>query len=252
VISCNHAWQYGGWQQQASMLTAGHRVVSGTPATGAALPTSQTGAGPGMDTSGRQLLSCSDDQPMTLESGQVQHQAMPQLVDNAPYSCLSQAPSRVLCPSPPALISTAALLPCSPAAQPMGIANCSQQWRNGADDAGTTAAAYLAQLAAAPAVSTGCHAQQPAAAAVPDACSADADGAGDRQPGATVPEPVHRHGGLPSMPALPLRPAVPTSGTSCNTSRGSSGTPTAAGPLGSTLPANEPGTPATPSGERSV
>ena len=51
------------------------------------------------------------------------------------------------------------------------------------------------------------------------------------------------------MPALPLRLGVPASGTSCNTSRGSGGTPHAADTPGSTLPANEPGAPAMPPSE---
>lgn len=239
----------GGWQQQASMLTAEHRLASGAPATGAAPPVSQTGAGPSMDTDGRPPLSFSDDQPMMLEAEQVQQEAAPHLVDSTPYSCLSQAPSRMLCTSPPALISTAALLPSSPMAQPMGMSICSQQWRNGANDASasTTAAAHLAPLAAAPAVSTGCH-TQPATAAVPEACAAGAAGAGDSHP-AAVPEPMDCSGALPSMPALPLRLGVPASGTSCNTSKGSSSTPDAAETHGSTLPANEPGTPSHPSGE---
>ena len=233
------------------MLKAGHRMASGAPDFGAAPPASQTGAAPGMDTNGQRLPCFSDDQPMMVESGQVQQEAVPHLVDNTNYSCLSQAPSRMLCSSPPALISTAALLPSSPAAQPMGIAICPQQWRSGADDppAATTAATPFAPLAAAPPTSTGCQMQQPATAAtVPDVCSADTDAVEDRQP-AAVPEPMHWRGGPPSMPALPLRPGVPASGTSCNTSRGSGGTPHAADTPGSTLPANEPGAPAMPPSE---
>ena len=254
VISCNHAGQYGGWQQQASMLTAGHRMVSGAPATGAALPASQTGAGPGMDTDGRPPPSCSNDQPMMMESGQVQQEAMPHLVGNPPYSCLSQAPPQLLCPSPPTLISTAALLPSSPMAQPMGMSICSQQWRNGADDAcaGTASAAHFAKLATLTAASTGCQMQQPATVAVADACAAEAAGAGDCRT-AAAPAPMDCSGALPGMPALPPQLGVPAGGTSCDTSKDSSGTPSsAAKPAGSALHVSEPGTPPTPLGERAV
>jgi hypothetical protein len=255
VVSCNHAGQYGGWQQQASMLTAEHRLASGAPATDAAPPASETGAGAGMDTNGHPSPSCSDNQLMMMESGQVQQEAMPQLVGNPPYSCLSQAPSRMLCPSPPALISTAALLPSSPMAQTMGMSICSQQWRNGVDDAcaGTASAAHFAKLATLTAASTGWHTQQPATAAVPAACAAGATDAGDCQP-AAVPQPMDCSAACPGMPALPARLGVPAAdGTSCDTSKDSSGTPSsAAKPAGGALHACEPNTPATPSSERSV
>lgn len=52
----------------------------------------------------------------------MQHAELASPLDcSPPASCVSHAPPRLLCSSPPALISTAALLPASPTARPLGM-----------------------------------------------------------------------------------------------------------------------------------
>lgn len=194
---------------------------------------------------------------------QMQQHASPSMDDSPPGSCLSQTPSRMMCSSPPALISTAALLPTSPPGELIGMDLSPQLLRQGfssdAAPSGHTAAAGLQPLRAADLSSS-------------DGGDDDAAAAGGgtddrmRRPADSAPAAVlddagigsgsalrsfaclraSTRGGPPGMPQLPL--SAPAGITECDTSKDSSDTPTGRG--GGRFGRNaDPDTPDTPSSE---
>lgn len=200
-----------------------------------------------------------DASPPPADEPQMEHDASPSANGSSPGSCLSQAPPRLLCSSPPALISTAVLLPSSPVAQPIGMdvsAHPSQQHNHGDPSAGTTAAMPQPPQAADKHAPTADYSagvaggeQTPRRAlSVPSANHDDASAGGGRNHRPAIGPHSVRSGAAARMPQVPLPQSAPAGVTSCDTSKGSSDTPTARDGRRAWHRV-EPDTPDTPSGE---